>query len=324
MPVKTISAGLKALLTSNKTILREELLTITLGNGTALYYTSGQQNLAYNGHTFLAPNQGVNPGWKRGSITTKLGMDVQTLELTLLGGPATMIGSITLQAFAEGGGFDGAIVEVDCLPMETWGVTANGTYNLWTGVVGEVKPDRTKVEIEVQSMMRVLQGSFPRNYFQPTCNHTLFDAGCTLSKAAFAVAGIVAAGSWTTAQFGSNLTQANDYFDLGWVAWTSGQNDGLVRTVKTYTQSGGNILLIDPLPYVPQSGDTFTAYPGCDKTQTTCTNKFNNLAHFRGFPYMPVPTTLVAGQGTSAPAGSGGVAGNAGGKGGAGGNFKQF
>lgn len=299
--MKTISSGLLSLLTSSKTVLREELLTITLGNGSVLYYTSGQVNLTYNGHLFLAPNQGANPGWKRGSVTTQLGVDVETMTLTLLGGAQTMIGSMTLQAFAESGGFDGAIVEVDCLPMATWGNTSLGTYNLWTGVVGEVKPSRTQVEIDVQSMMRILQGSFPKNYFQPTCNHTLFDAGCGLAKASFAISGSVATGTWTTNQFNSNLTQADGWFALGWVQWTSGQNDGIVRTVKTYTNAGGQVVLIDPLPYVPQSGDTFTAYPGCDKTQATCTSKFNNLAHFRGFPYMPVPTTLMAGQGTSAP-----------------------
>jgi hypothetical protein len=38
----------------------------------------------------------------------------------------------------------------------------------------------------------------------------------------------------------------------------------------------------------------FTAYPGCDKTQTTCaSNKFSNLVNFEGFPYVPAPETAI-------------------------------
>jgi hypothetical protein len=44
---------------------------------------------------------------------------------------------------------------------------------------------------------------------------------------------------------------------------------------------------------MPNTGDTFTAYPGCDKTQNTCTSKFNNLVNFGGFPYVPVPEAAI-------------------------------
>ena len=44
-----------------------------------------------------------------------------------------------------------------------------------------------------------------------------------------------------------------------------------------------------PLPFAPMTGDAFTVYAGCDHTQGTCQNRFNNLANFRGFPYVPPP-----------------------------------
>jgi uncharacterized phage protein (TIGR02218 family) len=52
-----------------------------------------------------------------------------------------------------------------------------------------------------------------------------------------------------------------------------------------------NFTLLNPLPLVPSAGDAFTAYPGCDKTQATCTTKFANLGAFRGFPFIPQPET---------------------------------
>ena len=48
-----------------------------------------------------------------------------------------------------------------------------------------------------------------------------------------------------------------------------------------------------PLPNVPAVGDTFSVFPGCDKTKTTCAGKFSNIARFRGFPFVPVPETIT-------------------------------
>jgi uncharacterized phage protein (TIGR02218 family) len=140
----------------------------------------------------------------------------------------------------------------------------------------------------------------PRNTLQPNCIHTLFDSGCTLLKAAFQVAGVVTAGSGSSSILASALSQATGYFDLGTIAFTSGVLNGVVRSVKTYTNVAGVKTIVPAIalspvgsstPTAPANGDTFSIVPGCDKTQSTCTSKFANLAHFRGFPYIPVPET---------------------------------
>lgn len=81
------------------------------------------------------------------------------------------------------------------------------------------------------------------------------------------------------------------YFDMGKVIFTSGANNGIFRAVKAYTT--GHITVVPPLPNVPQVGDTFMAYPGCDGQQSTCSDKFSNLLHFSGEPYIPVPESAV-------------------------------
>lgn len=320
--MKTISSALKSLLMSSEALIRVELLTITLAQGAGVYYyNSSDTDITYNGHTYLSGDQGVNPGFKRGNVSTALGTDAKSMDLTLYCGPETKIGTMLVPTFALYGGFDNAIIEVDCLPMPTFGDTSNGTYNIWTGIAADIHADRTEVQIEVSSLMRILQGAFPRNYTLPTCNNTLYDAACTMVKTNFQGLGTVAAGTLLTNQWTSNLTQADGYFDLGWIMWTSGRNSGLLRTVKTYLHTGGNVLATVPLPYVPAIGDTFTAYAGCDKTQATCTNKFNNLAHYRGFPYMPNPLTLFAGM-TSSPTAPASGGGNSAGPGGTSDKFK--
>jgi hypothetical protein len=89
----------------------------------------------------------------------------------------------------------------------------------------------------------------------------------------------------------SASAKADGYYDNGQIIFTSGANNGLTKAVKSY--SGQQFFFNSPLPFVPNAGDTFIAYPGCDKTQATCTAKFNNLANFGGFPYVPAPETAI-------------------------------
>ena len=85
--------------------------------------------------------------------------------------------------------------------------------------------------------------------------------------------------------------KADGYYDNGQIIFTSGVNNGLVKAVKSYFDQ--QFLFNSPLPFAPSAGDTFIAYPGCDKTQATCTNTFGNLVNFEGFPYVPAPETAI-------------------------------
>ena len=42
----------------------------------------------------------------------------------------------------------------------------------------------------------------------------------------------------------------------------------------------------------PRIGDVAYIYPGCDKTPTTCKNKFNNFSRNRATPYVPLKETI--------------------------------
>ena len=65
-------------------------------------------------------------------------------------------------------------------------------------------------------------------------------------------------------------------------------NAGVVATVK-YVVAGTSLTLMYPLPEPPAAGDAITVYQGCDHTMGTCGAKFDNLANFRAFPFVPPP-----------------------------------
>jgi Uncharacterized conserved protein (DUF2163)/Phage conserved hypothetical protein BR0599 len=82
------------------------------------------------------------------------------------------------------------------------------------------------------------------------------------------------------------------YFDQGYIQFLTGPNAGATASVDQYL-GAGTIVLRRPLNFAPTTGDTFTIYPGCDKSLTTCTFKFNNLINFGGFSFVPSPETAV-------------------------------
>ena len=56
--------------------------------------------------------------------------------------------------------------------------------------------------------------------------------------------------------------------------------------------ASGTFTLLYPLPAPCANGDTFDAYPGCDKLEATCISKFNNKPNFGGYPFVPTPETI--------------------------------
>lgn len=241
------------------------------------------------------------PGFGRGPIKLAIGLQVESLEVDVFYDADTRIMGLTPGAFANAGGFDGARIRVDKFLTPSLNDTSRGVVNLFTGVVSDVSAGSGRVTLNVSSDLIYLNAAFPKNYFLPQCNHALFDAGCGLSKASYATAGSADSSTVTTIT-DAGLTQAAGYFAQGYVVITSGANAGLTRSVKDF--SGGVLTLLYPLPAACAAGDTFTVYPGCDKTQATCRDKFANLSHFRGFPYVPTPEVIE--MGGNAPGDNGG------------------
>lgn len=85
--------------------------------------------------------------------------------------------------------------------------------------------------------------------------------------------------------FVTPLGSGSGYFDRGVITFTSGANSGLSMEVKSYVP--GQIVLVLPMPYALQVGDTYTMVAGCDKSFTTCRDRFDNVINFRGEPWLP-------------------------------------
>lgn len=275
-----------------------DLYTFSLVGGTLLRYTSYACDILWDGDTYSCGGMSgpfLERAGEGASVRWGRGLEVQSIEFSIVPG-AAQINSVGFAAAVRNGVFDGADVLLSRAYFATPATNIIpalepvGVLDLFRGNVGDINPaGRSMMRFQVGSYIERLNTNLPRNLYQPGCLNTLFDTACTLVAADFDVAGTVGVGS-TAAVVRATLGEATGYFDLGKIVFTSGLNNGYVRMVKTYTVGApGSIAVLYPLPSIPQAGDTFTIYPGCDKLQGTCETKFNNLPQFRATPYVPQP-----------------------------------
>lgn len=309
--MKNASAATLAILAAGEYVL-VELYDITLPTGqvyhftsslvpfTAAIYPSGTSNFYQTGLTI-----------QRDTITQQVGVQAGHMQLIVSPqgdspyAPVLLAGYPLLQALRYGF-LDSAYVQMSKLFMNL-PVYTNGQYDTSPGAVGwflgqvqNVDCDRIRATLTLDDSLAFLSTQqMPRNLWQVGCFHQVYDAGCTLLRSAFTSSGtIVTAGDG--AHFTTNLTKADHYFELGVITFTSGALSGQSQGISAYLNASGALVTRFPFPTAPSPGDTFTAYPGCDLMQATCTTKFGNLTHFSGQPFIPVPQTMLDG-GTDNP-----------------------
>ncbi|MDR3471595.1 MAG: DUF2163 domain-containing protein [Devosia sp.] len=284
-----------ALLNSGVDFQMVDLWAIRLNGGTTVYWHGAgiSSALTFNGATYLA-----GPGIDRGTISTKLGLDVATLDMNVSASASDLINGVPLIPFAQGRGFDGATVILYRGFMAAWTIPLAivGATIAFSGRVTQLKDvSRAKFTMTVSAWTVLLNVNMGPDVFQAGCLNNLYDADCTLSAASYATAGAVVGSGATTTSCNTNLAAADGYYSQGRILWLTGANAGLQRAVKSYVNASGALSFAYPLPNPPAAGDTFTAYAGCDLTMATCTARFNNLIHFRGQPFTPAAISGAVG-----------------------------
>jgi uncharacterized phage protein (TIGR02218 family) len=285
--MKNISGAITALFASSAQFFKADLFTFNFIDGSVLRTTSADVALSFGGNTWLSES----PIIERTYTTVQVGVTVDTMTLTVKPSIADTIGGLSWQAAARQGYLDGATVLVETAYLTAW-PTVIGTLHVFGGNVSEADPGRTKVGLQVMSALELLNRPFPRNLYQATCLHTVYDSGCTVAKASFTVANTVAASpAPTVTSVKTGNAQPAGYFEQGVLTFTSGANNGLKRTVKSYDPATGFTFAL-PLPVAPSAGDTISVFAGCDKTKATCQSKFSNIGRFRAYPWIPSPETV--------------------------------
>ncbi|MDI3379299.1 DUF2163 domain-containing protein [Acinetobacter sp. V89_7] len=285
--MRQVSDKMAALLESNQFVIAE-LYTITTVQNSEYRYTNYDYSLIVDGKAYLFDG----PIIERDSLSYKIGIELDSLSVTVSINDDVMLGSLPFLQAVHNGQLDGARFKLERIFMDPKHPfdTSAGTIKLFDGLIVEPDFTRNQLQFSVKSDLDVLSVQMPRDLYQPSCKNTLFDMRCGLISEEHAVLASVDQDS-SLSRIVCNIAKPQGYFTQGVVEFTAGLNVGIKRTIRLH--ENGSLLLTLPLTQMPEVGESIKVYPGCDKTMDTCSIRFNNLERFRGEPFVPVPETAV-------------------------------
>lgn len=263
-----------------------DLYAITMVDASMIRFVAHGVGVSWNGYTW----QGGGPLFSRDSTKIIRGLEADSLKVIITPKLTDLLLGIPWMAAVRNGAFDGARLELWRGHAATPGAPLVGAILRFSGAVEEVGTEDV-IGVTVKSDLVKLDAPIPRAVYQPGCDRTLYDAGCGAVRATFQVTSSVAAGSTPASiKVASGALGAAGYYTGGELRLSSGANAGARRSVRLQPDAV-TLELSYPLLQTVTVGDNFTLWPGCSHTTDDCTNKFNNLVHFRGEPFIPAPET---------------------------------
>jgi len=293
--MRAANATLQAFLASRQPYIVADLFKFTLNNGTIYTWTSYDEDLLVGGFTYSA----LGPLIDRTKFGVKNTIEVPEMEIKIFSSGADLPDGSNLKLLVHNGLFDYSSILLSRLFMATPGDTTLGAVDIFSGNAASVDIDALSITVTVKGANVMLEQYMPRNRFTLGCTHALFDGNCAPnpgasgggpSRAANTNSNSVGAGSTRSAiNFGAAAPPTPGNLALGYITFTSGTSAGIKRTISGASSAG--VTLSYPLYETPAEGDTFTVTYGCDHTRGAngCAF-FNNLVHFRGFPWVPPAT----------------------------------
>lgn len=246
--------------------------------------------------TFRATEYGL---WSRGKITSEATFQCRSNAMTLTMVPKDS--AYLREAFNHI--FDGAEVWVwtAYMPSGQYGSVQVFETKFQGRIIKTPQIDRLKCQFECADPLFLLNQKVPSRLVQSNCFKSFADVNCTLMASNYTVNFTAAATSTqTTLSPASPFTQPDGYFVQGIVTCLTGENAGLIQTVKAHAD--GSLRVMVPWLYPIATGDAFSVLKGCDKTPTACAGmKWANgtaepknwQLRFGGMPFVPPPTNSL-------------------------------
>ena len=261
------------------------LFTVTLITGQIYYWTDADIDVTCYGQVYSSSGPSITGA----HFHLQRGLQVDTLTLNVLPQQTDLLGGVTWDVAARSGALDGTIFKIDKAFLPAWGSPAE-SLNYFVGKVTSPQVGELIIALTIVSDDDYLNTPTPRLTFQPGCVRDIYDQGCTVARAAYQKTGSVGA-IINRVKFASGLPDPDGWYALGSITFNSGQNSGVRRSIKSFI--GGQVELSNPLVFDLATGDAFTIVAGCDKTTVMCAAKFNNMANYKGTPFVPKPETMV-------------------------------
>lgn len=248
---------------------------VTRRDGVVLGFTEHDRDLTLAGTVFRAAS-----GFRPSDGEAENGMAASTSEVA---------GGFSSEAITEAdlaaGRYDGARVEVFVV---NWRAPDEHML-LKVQEIGEVTRAAGGFTAELRSFAHRLSQESGRVYNR-RCDASLGDRRCGVALSPWRAAGtVVSTGSGERVVAAGLEGFAAGFFDGGRLRFTGGANAGLTGEIDTTraVAGGTELRLWLPLVLPPETGDPVEVTAGCDKSFSTCRDRFANGLNFRGYPHVP-------------------------------------
>jgi Uncharacterized conserved protein (DUF2163) len=247
---------------------------------------------------------------KRGRITTKIGLEVESLDLTWsppVTAPTQNISTANPFQLAQAGVFDNMRVRIWTCYMPTPGdANTFGASELFGGQIGDCSIKNAQLAITVNSWLAVVNQQVPTNVIELTNTQAAYNGAVPPKNYSSVPFFTVVAGSSPSVIVADCTSDAhhifgNNSFQHGYMVFLSGAGAtlaGLWASVQQNTKitvPGGyggahsdynQFVLYTPLPWTPT--------PGVDKFYVSGASPVDQSdGDYYGFPYVPDPALSV-------------------------------
>jgi uncharacterized phage protein (TIGR02218 family) len=213
------------------------------------------------------------PGMMPSAVRSGIAMDMDDSDMT---------GALVADAISErdlaAGRWDGATLE---LRLTEWETPGDLWLPLMRGEIGAVSRKAGAFTAELAGAAAVLRAAVAPST-SPDCRAALGDRQCRVDMAGRRR--VVTVDMADDAVVTADGLEAGIYA-FGTLRWLTGANGGIVQAVAD--NGAETLTLADPPPFVVEAGARALLSEGCDRQLATCAERFGNVVHFRGEPYLP-------------------------------------
>jgi uncharacterized phage protein (TIGR02218 family) len=282
--MKEVGQILSNHLSTSQSFLSCDLYELKLKSGISYYWADTDADVNYGGHTY----KGDGPIITREKISTNSTVSVDKLSVTITANQNDMIGGVPVLEVAHNGGLDGATLDLRRAFFDDAGKVIE-CIDLFHGICEVTQGGGFILKISAKSVVQKLNIEYPNRRYYPQCPYSIYSKECGVDiKSYRKKAKVTAVTDTNTVQI--DIPFEDGYYTAGGMEWISGPLAG--QATQIMASQSNTIVYMSATNTAPRIGDVAYIYPGCDKTPTTCKNKFNNFSRNRATPYVPLKETI--------------------------------
>lgn len=282
--MKEVGQILSNHLSTSQSFLSCDLYELKLKSGISYYWADTDADVNYGGHTY----KGDGPIITREKISTNSTVSVDKLSVTITANQNDMIGGVPVLEVAHNGGLDDATLDLRRAFFDDNGKVID-CIDLFHGICEVTQGGGFILKISSKSVVQKLNIEYPNRRYYPQCPYSIYSKECGVDiKSYRKKAKVTAVTDTNTVQI--DIPFEDGYYTAGGMEWISGPLAG--QATQIMASQNNTIVYMSATNTAPRIGDVAYIYPGCDKTPTTCKNKFNNFSRNRATPYVPLKETI--------------------------------